>query len=321
MSTDGDHAFQQNVIAVVWDFDQTLSPEYMQGPIFRHYQVEERAFWAETRQLVAEYLKQDIKVSKESIYLNHFLTYARLGRFGGLSNQRLREFGQEIRFFPGVEEMLPALKAQVADNQDCKRFDVRLEHYVVSTGLTAMVSGSRIAPQIDGIWGCEFIERPMIPGEGGLVSDPDALPIISQIARIIDHTSKTKALFEINKGANKHAEVDVNQMMPEPERRVPFSNMIYIADGPSDVPAFSLIKKCKGLALAVYNPAEPKSLVQADDLMNQGRVHMIGPADYQAGTHTRRWLEHQIQKIADGICSRKRSALVAGGASAPRHLV
>jgi hypothetical protein len=97
--------------------------------------------------------------------------------------------------------------------------------------------------------------------------------------------------------------------------------MIYIADGPSDVPAFSLIKKCKGLALAVYNPAEPKSLVQADDLMNQGRVHMIGPADYQAGTHTRRWLEHQIQKIADGICSRKRSALVAGGASAPRHLV
>ncbi len=54
---------------------------------------------------------------------------------------------------------------------------------------------------------------------------------------MIDNTSKTRAIFEINKGSNKF-KIDVNSKIDRDRRRVPFSNMIYVADGPSDIPVF-----------------------------------------------------------------------------------
>lgn len=78
------------------------------------------------------------------------------------------------------------------------------------------------------IWGCDLIE--------GL--DAEKHKIISEVGYTIDNTTKTRALFEINKGVPQHPEIDVNAKMSDALRRVAFPNMIYIADGPSDVPAF-----------------------------------------------------------------------------------
>lgn len=41
-------------------------------------------------------------------------------------------------------------------------------------------------------------------------------------------------------------------------RRVPFKYMIYIADGPSDVPAFSVVKKNGGSTFAIYPKGNEK---------------------------------------------------------------
>ena len=123
-----------------------------------------------------------------------------------------------------------------------------VEHYIVSTGLRQMVMGSKIANLVDGVWGCEFVDDVAEPGYLGkapkLFGSTDAT--IRGIGYAIDNTTKTRALFEINKGTNKHADIDVNASLSPEDRRVPFQNMIYIADGPSDVPAFSIVNQYGG---------------------------------------------------------------------------
>ena len=55
---------------------------------------------------------------------------------------------------------------------------------------------------------------------------------------MLDNTTKTWAIFEINKGVNKFPEIDVNSNIPPGRPAHSLQHMIYIADGPSDVPVF-----------------------------------------------------------------------------------
>ena len=105
---------------------------------------------------------------------------------------------------------------------------------------------------VDGIWACEFIENPLQPGflrQNEL--SIEAAAGIAQIGMVIDNTGKTRAIFEINKGTNKNPAIDVNSKMQSEDRRIPLQNMIYIADGPSDVPSFAVVKGGGGRAYAV----------------------------------------------------------------------
>ena len=156
--------FTQNIIACIWDFDKTLIPEYMQSPLFRRYNVDEATFWAETNALVENYRRRGYTLSGEISYLNHLLTYVLAGRMAGLNNVILEKCGAEIRFYAGMPEFFKASKAWVAGKPEYLKHDIRLEHYIVSTGLAQMIRGSAVAPHGDGVWGCEFIENPLQPG-------------------------------------------------------------------------------------------------------------------------------------------------------------
>ena len=311
--------FNQNIIAVVWDFDKTLIPYYMQKPLFEEYGVVESNFWAEVNQLPALYKEKGISVSSDTAYLNHILTYVREGIFKGLNNAKLREFGERLDFFPGLPDFFKTCQEIIDQNEDYKKFDLRLEHYVVSTGLTEVIKGSKINPYINGIWGCEFIEDYYKPNHGNLEIKEQAE--INNIAYLIDNTTKTRALFEINKGVNIHPEeISVNQSMDEAKRRVPFENMIYIADGPSDIPAFSVAKKNQAKTYAVYNKEVAKSFKQAQQLVKDGRVDNCFEADYRDGTMAFLWLTSEITSIADRIVTNKKSQLREGRSSVPAHI-
>jgi hypothetical protein len=313
--------FTQNIIACIWDFDKTLIPDYMQSPVFRRYGVDEATFWAETNALVENYRRRGYTLSGEISYLNHLLTYVLAGRMGGLNNVILGKCGAEIQFYPGLPEFFSASKAWVADRPEFRKHDIRLEHYVVSTGLAQMIRGSAIAPHVDGVWGCEFIENPLQPGflsQKELEISADAE--IAQIGMVIDNTTKTRALFEINKGTNKNPGIDVNSKVAAEDRRIPFQNMIYIADGPSDVPSFSVVKGNGGLAYGVYNPAKPEEYAQNDRLRKSGRIDHYGPADYTAASGTAQWLRLQIQGICERIVRDREAAVSQRAAKPPRHL-
>ncbi len=309
--------FLQNIIAVIWDFDKTLSPNYMQTPLFREYGIDERQFWREVQNLPRYYAQVGIHVSPDTCYLGHLLTYVQAGRMPGLTNKKLRELGRGIEFFPGIPDFFHRL-ATVLDSPEFREGDLRLEHYVVSTGMAEMIRGSRIAPYLAGVWASEFIEEPAPPGY-----DPTLPPKegpIQQIATFLDNTTKTRAIFEINKGVNKLPHISVNDSIPEEERRVPFQNMIYIADGPSDIPSFSVVRKHGGLAYAVYDPKCTEQFEQAVALQRTQRVDGFGPADYTEGSQTDLWLRLHVHRIASRIMHDRRRALDQKVGKGPEHI-
>lgn len=320
--------FPQTVIAVVWDFDKTLIPGYMQEPLFRKFGIEgwasdgKSGFWDEVGGLADYYTERGLGLaSKDILYLDHILTYVRAGRLPGLTNKMLRDLGGEIEFYPGVPAIMEELKARpsvlgVAGTPH----NISVEHYVVSTGLRQMILGSAVAPHVEKVWGCEFLDN--IAPVGFLTNPRPVLADqpISQVGYSIDNTTKTRAVFEINKGVNVYPEIDVNAPMAPENRRVPFQNMVYVADGPSDVPVFSVVKSFGGQTFAVYKPGGAKEFDQAKALQEGGRVHGYGGADYQAGTHTTLWLTHTVDEIAKRVEEERNTALAKVLGKVPSHI-
>jgi hypothetical protein len=317
----GTHLYSQNVIACIWDFDKTLVPNYMQAPLFKHYGILEEQFWIETNALVDEYHRRGYRLSGEIGYLNHILTYVISGKMSGLNNSTLKKLGSEIIFYPGLPEFFGNSKNWVKEKPEYIKHDIQLEHYIISTGLAQMIAGSKIAPYVDGIWGCEFIENPLEPGFLGQSElSISAEAEIAQIGMVIDNTTKTRALFEINKGTNKNSSIDVNSNIKTEDRRIPFENMIYIADGPSDVPSFSVVKKNGGRTYGVFNPQRPDEFEQNDRLRQAGRIDYYGPADYKLESNTTNWLKLQVQQICNIIVNKRENALKEKTTRPPRHL-
>ena len=313
--------FTQNIIACVWDFDKTLIPAYMQAPLFRRYGIDEGTFWTETNALAENYCKRGYSISPEISYLNHLLTYVIAGKMAGLNNKILRECGKEIGFYPGLPGFFADSRAWVKAKPEYAKHEIQLEHYVVSTGLAEMIRGSTLAPHIDAIWACEFIENPLRPGFLKQNEMPlDAAAEIAQIGVMIGNTTKTRAIFEINKGTNRNPAIDVNAKVTPEDRRIPLQNMIYIADGPSDVPSFSVVKKGGGKTYAVYNPAVRAEFEQNDRLRSTGRIDHYGPADYTENSATTHWLHLQIEKMCDRIVSDREAAMATRITRPPRHL-
>ena len=314
--------FSQTVIALVWDFDKTLIRGNMQTPLFERYGVDERTFWSEVDALADFYLAHGVRrVNEDGLYLNHILEYVRAGRFEGLSNAVLTELGAGLTFHPGIPEFLATVRAMIEEDPTFAHADVTVEHYVVSTGLRPMIEGSAVRPYVEDVWACEFVEASHPPGfarprQGELFPSRQ----ITALGYQIDNTSKTRALFEINKGTNKRPEIHVNSAIPHELRRVPFEQMIYIADGPSDVPAWSVVRSEGGLAFGVYQHGSQAQFEQISALQRDGRIHAFAEADYRPDSTAFLWLTTEVRRIAERIVEDRELAVRRAVRSAPRHV-
>ena len=83
--------------------------------------------------------------------------------------------------------------------------------------------------------------------------------------------------------------------MPDDSKRVPFTNMIYIGDGLSDVPCMKMMRAYGGQAIAVYQAVNRRGVEQ---LLRQGRVDFIYPADYREGAELEVTMKNIIRKMA-----------------------
>jgi len=243
------------------------------------------------------------------------------------------ELGSKIEFYPGIPDIFIKLK-EVLD--DTKYEELNLENYILSTGLRKMILGSKINKHVEYVWGSEFVSD--IAPSGYNTEDDDrldkALDRISpdklieeslnkeivDIGYVLDNTTKTRAIFEINKGSNKESTIDVNASIHEKDRRVPFNNMIYIADGPSDIPVFSIIKRFHGKAYAVYKPGDEKEFNQVNSLLNNQRIDCFGEADYKENTQTYLWLINSVKEIADRIIHERKDSLSEKVGDPPAHI-
>lgn len=291
-------ATPQNIIGIVYDYDQTLSPNYMQDEVlFPRFGINATEFWKHCRALVAEQ-----GYESELAYLKVMIDYLQLD---GPSNADLEALGKGLQFFPGIPEMFDELDAVLTTEQ--RAMGVKIEHYIVSSGLKALIEGSRLRPYFREVFGCEFAED-----SAGRISFP---------RRVISHTAKTQYLFRINKGMLNPTE-DVNDHMPHNLRPIPFSNMIYLGDGPTDVPCFTVMKRNGGHTIAVYNPKDQTraSFRKAFQLSGvPGRIQYMAPADYREGSHLRLILEEIIAEIASRIVATRHREVSDGVVSAPQY--
>jgi hypothetical protein len=289
----------QSTIAIIYDYDQTLSPNYMQEEaIFPHFGIDGKQFWQRCGELVHRH-----GYESELAYMKALLDYLEMDR---PTNAQLRELGAKLTFFPGLPDMFAEFENRLLTHEH-QAHGIVVEHYIVSSGLRELIVGSRIEPHVRAIFGCEYAED-----DNGRITFPK---------RVISHTQKTQFLFRINKGMLDLSQ-DVNDHMPSELRPVPFQNMIYVGDGPTDVPCFTVMKHNGGRAIAVYNPddATRVSFKKCYQLTaHADRVRHIAPADYRPGSHLRLLLEEMVTEIADSIVERRRSDLEAATVRAPKH--
>ena len=299
-----------NIIAVIWDFDRTLVDGYMQDPIFKKFGIDSSKFWSDMEAAKEECAKRAYRVNKDTYYVNYFIRCAHDGTLQGLNNAMLKEAGSEQKFYPGVEQLLKTIKETFKDDPEYSEYGIQVENYIVSTGFAETIRGTSLMPWIDGIWGCELLDGP--DGHGGTV--------INEMVYTIDNTTKTRALFEINKGIGKVPDIDVNSQIEKSMRRVQFEHMIYIADGPSDIPAFSVVKQNGGLTFAIYPKGDYRAMQQVDQMRASGRVDMYGEADYSPDTTAYMWITDKIRHIGKKILTDEKAKISASASDVPKHL-
>ncbi len=296
-----------NIIAVIWDCDKTLVDGYMQDPLFEENNIDAHEFWKKVNMTPEQYKEKGIRVNADTYYLNYFIKCAHDGTFPGLNNAKLRELGAKLKFYPGIPEFFKETKEMFKDDPSYSEYGIQVEHYIVSTGFAETIRGSQLMPFVDNIWGCELLDAP-------------DNAVLSEIVYTIDNTTKTRAIFEINKGIGKLSGINVNSKIPKELRRVQFENMIYIADGPSDIPAFSLVKQKGGSTFAVFPKGSMKAMQQVEQMRIDGRVDMFAEADYSKDTTAYMWIINKINQIANRIRDREQERIRASASSTPRHL-
>jgi hypothetical protein len=252
-------SFDKKTIALVYDFDGTLSPRPMQDYAFLpQIGADAAAFWKESNDLAR-------REGADPMITYMRLMYKRAKEKGQrIDRADLVKQGASVELFPGVEEWFDAIGDYVKLRSESH--GVSLRHYVVSAGLTEIIEGTAIYGHFHNVFASEFwFEAYELP-----------FP-----KRVITDTGKTQYLFRINKGI-EDLRVGINEHMAEAKRPIPFSNMIYFGDGDTDVPSMAVMRKNGGHAVAVYTPNKPKR--KCVELFKAGRCDFFAPADYRRGS-------------------------------------
>lgn len=261
------------IVALIYDFDGTLSPGNMQefGFIQAIGQTPEE-FWSKSDGIA---IGQD--ASNILAYMK--LMYDEAHRNGiRLTREDFMRFGADIKLFDGVREWFSNVNAYGASK------GVKVEHYINSSGLKEIIEGSPIAGEFKHIFAGSYIYN----AEGEAV-----WPGIA-----VDYTAKTQFLFKIQKGIfSSRDSKRVNESISDDEKRIPFTNMIYFGDGETDVPSMKVVGMFGGHSIAVFNPASPHKRDVARKLLRQGRVGYMTPAIYTRDSRTFRLVCTIIDKI------------------------
>ena len=261
------------IVAIMYDFDKTLCTKDMQEYAFiPALGMNTSAFWGE-----ANALTDSEEMDNILAYMYKMVEKAKEKKVP-ITRDTFREMGRSVEFFDGVLSWFDRI------NEYGDQAGVRIEHYIVSSGIKEIIEGTAIAEKFKKIYACEFMYD-----YNGSIQWPKFA---------VNYTAKTQFLFRINKGVltidSKSAD-KLNQYTPENERRVPFRNMIYIGDGLTDVPCMKLVKSNGGQSIAVYDQGKDREA--ALDLLKADRVNFVAAADYGPGSDIETIVQAIIKKI------------------------
>ena len=251
--------FDKKTIALVYDFDGTLSPRPMQDYAFLpQIGIDPEEFWKESNAIA-------LREGADGLISYMRLMYQKAKTAGvRIDRADLVAQGKHVELFPGVEEWFDEIDEYVKLRSETH--GIGLRHYVVSAGLTEIIEGTRIYKRFHNVFASEYwFEAYEVP-----------FP-----KRVITDTGKTQYLFRINKGIEDLGQ-GINEHMDEGQRPIPFANMIYFGDGDTDVPSMAVMRKNGGHAVAVHPPGKARK--KCVELFKAGRCDFFAPADYRRGS-------------------------------------
>ena len=242
-------------VALIYDFDGTLSTTNMQDYcLIPKFGMGVKTFW---QQANAWWKENDADQITSSMY--YFVKMSKEKKIP-LSKEIFAQCGKNIEYFAGVEDWFERI------NRFGKHLELDIQHYIISSGYEEIIEGTSIRKYFKEVFGCAY------------AYDEKGHPIWP--ARVVNYSTKTQYLSKINKGLDKFEDRAVNEFMPDEERPIPFSKMIYFGDGDTDIPSMRLVKKNGGYSVAVYRPKSHHKR-KAIKLLSDGRVDFALPADYK----------------------------------------
>ncbi len=244
------------VVAIMYDFDKTLTTKDMQEYTFiPKVGMTASEFWGKSNVLAQE-CGMDRILAYMKLMLDESTSHGQ-----SIHRDDFVALGQDLEFFPGVLGWFKHINLQA------RAMEIDIQHYIISSGLREIIEGSAIGKEFKRVYASEYLY-----GQDGVAQWPKLA---------VNYTAKTQFLFRINKGVLEvYEDARLNDHTPEDERAIPFRNMIYVGDGLTDVPCMKLVKSNGGKSIAVYQEG---SMDVCKKLMRENRIDYYALADYSKG--------------------------------------
>jgi len=273
--------------AIAYDFDGTLAPGNMQERAFiPAIGTNKKKFWAEVKAECKKHSADNILM-----YMKLMLAKAQAAEVQ-VRKKDFETYGAELSLFQGVDAYKEGRRVIKGwfDRIDFygNQSGVEVSHFVVSSGIREMVAGTSIAKHFKAIFASSFCY------------DHHGIAVWPALA--LNYTTKTQYLFRINKGSLQVDDhMEINRFVPEEDRPVPFGHMAYIGDGETDIPCFRVVKDRGGHSIAVFQPKTKGARTRSMQMVKDGRVNFLAPADYREGGEIDKIVKALIDKVAHDI--------------------
>ncbi|RME54291.1 hypothetical protein D6777_04225, partial [Candidatus Woesearchaeota archaeon] len=276
----------------------TLTEEYMQVPLFRHYLDNIREVYSGSRDkhgniiefnrpedyfsLVDSWCEEE---NNGVAYVTQILTDIRRGVFPDLTNEDLQEFGKQVKLAPGMPEFFEKLKKKWEGKCDIK-------FYIVSVGLDAIIRGSSVAKHVDGIFATKLVSRMYDLG----LSDK---PVLDGMANVLAPFTKSQSVIEIAKGGRKN----IDKLLKDQDYVYDYRNIITIGDGLSDVSQFAYLRNKGSTTICVYKKGDINAYDKIDGNRKvRDRVSALLARDYNEDSMLWHYINSSIYKILNRQC-------------------
>lgn len=263
------------ILAICYDFDKTLSPDDMQAQGFIQAVGYDnpKVFWGKTNSCAK---RNDMDQNLSWMYQMMLLAD---GKFP-FNRETLAKYGSKVKLFRGVKTWFKRI------NDFGKKHHVKVEHYVISSGLKEMIEGTKIAKQgvFKRIYASSFYYN-----KQGAAKWP---------AQVINYTNKTQFLFRIEKGVLDINDFGVNDYLSPEDLRIPFRNIVYIGDSDTDVPCMKLVNSFGGHSIGVFDP-ETGNKEKVYKMMDNHRIKYFVPADYSKNSALEVLVKNIVLKTAE----------------------
>lgn len=268
---------KKNIVAFMYDFDETLSHGYMQDhsliPLLG-YNAEE--FWKSVNEFGSKNNMDNVLA-----YMFRIVEEAKKKNVD-ISKEKMFELAKGIRYFDGVVEWFDRINAYA------EKLGIEIEHYIISSGMKEIIEGTEIANKFRKIFACSY------------VYDENGVPTWPCLA--VNYTNKTQYLFRIRKNQmdDLNNTIGVNEYVEE-ENKLPYKRMFYFGDGMTDIPCMKLLKQKGGHSFAVFSPEVERAKNTAEKLFKEGRVNYFAPADYSDGSKLDSIIKSLLTKISEDV--------------------